>query len=215
MRLLATTAALMVLLASPAMAQIGNPAFMAAGTKESAPGVPAPRQTNNTDVLFSGLAAMGGIAEVEFGRLAGQNAASDGVKAFARRMVEDHTAANDKLKELAKAAGIELPAQMDEEHQKLRAELEQMSGDAFDVAYMRGQVTDHQKTTQLLEWEIGSGQYADLQRFAAGTLPKVLDHLRMAQDLVAELTGAASRMLVAARPAEDQPPAPGHKPAKD
>ena len=43
--------------------------------------------------------------------------------------------------------------------------------------YVRGQVVEHQKTVQLLEWEMGSGQQGPLQRFAASTLPKVLDHL--------------------------------------
>ncbi|PAP99788.1 hypothetical protein CIT25_23255 [Mesorhizobium mediterraneum] len=34
---------------------------------------------------------------------------------------------------------------------------------AFDLAYISGQITDHQRTAQLLEWEIGSGQDTDLQ----------------------------------------------------
>jgi hypothetical protein len=33
----------------------------------------------------------------------------------------------------------------------------------LDIAYISGQIADHQKTVQLLEWEIGSGQDADLQ----------------------------------------------------
>jgi putative membrane protein len=199
MRLPAITSAL-ALLASPVAAQIGNPAFMAPDTKMSAPGVPAPHQTNTTDQLFFGLAGMGGMAEVEFGRLVEQKARHDGVKAFARRMVEDHTRANDQLKELAKAAGFELPEQMDAEHRKMQAELEKLEGAAFDTAYMRGQVVDHQKTMQLMAWEIGGGQDAELQRFAAATLPKIADHLRMAQNLVAKLTGAASREVASRAP---------------
>jgi hypothetical protein len=31
------------------------------------------------------------------------------------------------------------------------------SGSDFDLAYIRGQVTDHRMTAQLFEWEIGSG----------------------------------------------------------
>jgi putative membrane protein len=202
MRLLALTSTFAVLLVAPAMAQIGNPGFMAPGTKMSAPGFPAPHQTNDTDVLFSSLAAMGGMAEVEFGRLAEQKAENAEVKDFASRMIKDHTAANDKLKELAKAAGIDLPGQMDAEHQKLRAELEQMSGAAFDVAYMQGQVADHQKAVQIFEWEINSGQDAELQRFTADTLPTLFHHLRMAQDLVAELTGSATREVASRSMAE-------------
>ena len=42
MRHLLTTFALAVLLASPAAAQIGNPAGVTPGTPQSAPGMPAP-----------------------------------------------------------------------------------------------------------------------------------------------------------------------------
>jgi putative membrane protein len=56
---------------------------------------------------------------------------------------------------------------------------------------MRVQVTDHQKTVQLLLWVIASGENADLQRFASDTLPGVLHHLQLSQDLVSQLTGAA------------------------
>ncbi|RWM85344.1 MAG: DUF4142 domain-containing protein, partial [Mesorhizobium sp.] len=50
---------------------------------------------------------------------------------------------------------------------------------------------DHQKTVQLLEWEIGSGQDADLQHFASETLPTVLEHLKLARDIKAELASQA------------------------
>jgi putative membrane protein len=61
------------------------------------------------------------------------------------------------------------------------------------VAYIKDQIVDHQKTALLLEWEINSGEDAQLQRFAADTLPDVLHHLQAAQTIHAELTGAAIR----------------------
>jgi putative membrane protein len=52
-------------------------------------------------------------------------------------------------------------------------------------------VQDHQKAAQLLEWEIGSGQDTQLKSFAAETLPVVLQHLQMARNLQAQMTGKA------------------------
>jgi hypothetical protein len=50
-------------------------------------------------------------------------------------------------------------------------------------------VEEHQKTVLLLQWEIGSGQNAPLQKFAAETLSTVVAHLRRAQFIASELTG--------------------------
>ncbi|MBV8523415.1 MAG: DUF4142 domain-containing protein, partial [Acetobacteraceae bacterium] len=43
-----------------------------------------------------------------------------------------------------------------------------------------GQIQDHQRTVQLLEYEIGSGQDPDLKAFASEMLLHVIQHLQMA-----------------------------------
>jgi putative membrane protein len=106
-------------------------------------------------------------------------------------MVEEHGKTNDRLISLAKEDGIAVPDALDQEHKAMRDRLEAMDGAEFDRAYLQGQVVDHQKTAQLLEYEIGSGQDTKLKSFAAEVLPVVLQHLRAAQDIQAELTGKA------------------------
>ncbi|WP_223216513.1 DUF4142 domain-containing protein [Rhizobium mesosinicum] len=173
---------------------MGNPAGMGVDTRMTKPGVPAPHQTNNQDRLFAQLAIAGGIAEVDFGKLAGEKAKADAVQRFAEIMVRDHSDANAKLKDLADAAKIPIPDQLDAEHSIVRDRLQKLNGDDFDAAYVKSQIVDHQKTAQLLSWEISMGEDADMQRLAAALLPKVLDHLRMAQELNNLLTGAAIRL---------------------
>jgi putative membrane protein len=68
-------------------------------------------------------------------------------------------------------------------------------GADFDIAYMQGQLVEHQKTVQILQWEMSNGQDANLQRLAAETLPSVLGHLEHAQAIMAELTGTVPRGL--------------------
>jgi putative membrane protein len=185
-----------LLATSPAFAQIGNPAGTEPATRESAPGVPAAHQTNPQDQLFAQQIAIGGLAEVALGKLADRKAHHRAVKEFGRVMVEDHGKANEKLKALASAAGIPLPTEPDPEHKAVQAGLEQLSGAQFDVNYLEAQVQDHQKAAQLLQWEINSGQDAQLQRFASETLPVVLRHLRMVQDLASQIAGQTPRELV-------------------
>jgi putative membrane protein len=190
-------------LSLPSAAQIGNPAGVMPGTRERAPGVPAPRETNVQDRLFARLMAAGGAAEIDFGRLAQGKAESTAVKEFARRMVQDHSEANRRLEQLAGQAGIPLPADLDPDHKNMRAELDNATGKAFDLAYIGGQVFDHQKAAILLQWEIGQGQEAEFQQYAAATLPTVLTHLDMAKNLLAQLTGQGAQAL-----REPPPPAP-------
>jgi putative membrane protein len=183
------TAAIVLLAGLPvaALAQIGNPGFMSPTTRFESPGVPAPGQNNVTDDLFAQLVGEGGLAEVALGELAAGKAAEAAVGDFARRMVDDHTAANERLAPIAEESGVPLPDALNPEHQAMREMLEGLEGAAFDLAYMRGQVVDHQKTVQLLVWEIGQGQNAEMQRFASATLPTVLEHLETARALVDEL----------------------------
>ncbi|HTN62357.1 MAG TPA: DUF4142 domain-containing protein [Devosia sp.] len=189
MRYLPIITAVAALFAPAAYAQMGNPAGLTPGTEIAPSGVPVPNETNDNDRLFAQLIAVGGMAEVELGQLSIGQGQSEAVQDFARRMVDDHGAANQKLKALADAAGIPLPGELDPDHKRMQAELKDQSGREYDLVYLRAQIIEHQKAAQLLQWEIDSGQYAELQRFASETLPLVFNHLKMAQRIQAELTG--------------------------
>lgn len=204
-RLTAASLPLLALLAfGAARAQTGNPnpAMMPPGTPQTAPGIPAPHQPNQPDRLFAREAAIGGMAEVAFGKLAAQKGQDSAVKEFGRRMVDDHTKLNDRLSNLASADGIALPGSLDEEHRSMYEQLEKLNGAAFDRQYIQGQIADHQMTAQLLEYEIGSGQDADLKMFAADGLPVIFGHLQMAQTIDAQLAG---KVLQAAAPPATAP----------
>jgi len=53
-------------------------------------------------------AAQGRMAEVEMGKLASERASDPDVKKFGQRMVDDHTKANDQLKQVASSKNITL-----------------------------------------------------------------------------------------------------------
>ena len=200
--------------AGPSLAQqpgTGNPAAMAPGTPQSAPGMPAPNQPNQNDRLFVYEATIGGSAEVQFGQLAEQKGRSQGVRDFGRQMVADHSKANQQLAQAAQAANIPRPREFDEEHKAMLRQLEQLSGAEFDLAYVQGQIGDHQETAQLFEWEIGVGQDPQLKGFASQTLPTVLRHLELARAVEYELTATAAAPNSSGAPA---PPASGLPPAR-
>lgn len=191
MKTFTITTAAVLLSASSAFAQFGNPAGLLPETPESRPGVPAPGYANVQDRLFVKLLGMGNAGEVAAGRLADGRARHAGVKTFARRMVDDHGAAARRLEAVAKPLSLPVPAEPDPDQKAAQARLEGLNGAAFDAAYLQAQLVDHQKAVILLHWVIANGQDAGLQSFAKETLPAVQDHLRHVQSLLAEVTGAA------------------------
>jgi len=133
------------------------------------------------DKTFVEKAAIGGMAEVQLGNLAQQKAANDQVKQFAARMVTDHSKANDELKQIASAKGVQLPTSLDKKHQSDMERLQKMSGADFDKAYMSHMVDDHKTDVSEFKKEAGSGRDSDLKSFASKTLPTLEEHLKMAQ----------------------------------
>ena len=98
----------------------------------------------SADSAFIHTAAMGGMAEVELGKLGVANATSSDVKQFAQRMVDDHSKANDELKALAAQKSVKLPAEVDAKHKAAYDKLAKAKGAGFDAAFMSHMVSDHQ-----------------------------------------------------------------------
>jgi putative membrane protein len=133
------------------------------------------------DATFVKEAAMGGLAEVELGRLATQKAQSADVKAFGQHMVDDHSKANDQLKPIAQQKGVEVPTQLTGKHKTEYDRLSKLSGAAFDRAYMQLMLQDHRKDVSEFRKESTSGKDPDVKQFASQTLPTLEGHLKMAQ----------------------------------
>jgi putative membrane protein len=138
---------------------------------------------NSADRRFVTEAAMGGMAEVELGRLAAERGASDAVKQFGQRMVDDHSSANTELMQLATAKGITLATTLDAKHQAMVKKMSGLSGAAFDRAYAKEMVKDHNKAVALFQSAAQRGADTDLKAFAQKTLPTLQEHLRMARAL--------------------------------
>lgn len=140
---------------------------------------------SSQDHKFIMDAAMGGMMEVELGRVAAQRGMSDAVKQFGQRMVDDHSKVNAELTSLASSKGMTLPAAMDEKHQKEVTKLSGMSGAEFDRAYAKMMVKDHEKDVRMFERHSTRGTDPDIKAFAAKTLPTLQEHLQMAKALPA------------------------------
>ena len=135
------------------------------------------------DKKFVKEAALGGMTEVELGKVATQKGASDGVKQFGQKMVDDHTKANDQLKEIASKDNLEIPASLDPKHQARIDKMSKLSGPEFDKAYIKDQLKDHEQDVSEFQKEAQNGTDPNVKQFAASTLPTLQEHLNMVKQL--------------------------------
>ncbi len=135
------------------------------------------------DKKFVKDAAQGGMVEVELGKLATQKGSSDSVKQFGQKMVDDHSKANEELKQVASKGNIAIPDAIDSKHQSRIDKLSKLSGESFDKAYVKDQLKDHQSDVKDFQAEAQGGTDPNVKAFAAKTLPTLQEHLSMVKDL--------------------------------
>jgi putative membrane protein len=140
---------------------------------------------NVTPRSFATQAAVIGKAEVELGQLALEKSQNADVRAYAQRMVKDHTAANADLKKLAAEENITLPNTLDTEHQTVKQKLAGLQGADFDRQYEQEMAKGHEKAVALFQSAAQSQQMPqEFKEFAATTLSTLEDHREQAQELV-------------------------------
>jgi len=135
------------------------------------------------DTKFVTEAASGGLLEVELGNYVAQAGSSPDVKAFAQRMVTDHSKVNKELMTLAENKQIKVPTEMNKKHMKTYQKLKGKQGADLDKAYMKEMVKDHKDDVKAFGNEAKKGKDPEIKAFAANTLPVLQEHLKMAQDL--------------------------------
>lgn len=148
--------------------------------------------TPKTPEALLGMLAQGGMTEVEAGKLALTKGTAPGVKEFGEMMVEDHSAANEKVKTLAASRNVTLPKTPSTEQKEMIKELHMQNGARFDQAYVEAMVTAHEKTVAMLKTEIATGRDAETKALAQELLPTVEQHLAEANRLAGKDERAAS-----------------------
>jgi len=142
-------------------------------------------QVNSDDAAFMKTAAVGGMMEVDLGKVA-QKSTNPQVKAFATQMIADHTKANNELKALAVKSEILLPAEYPVDQSEHIKKMKAMTGAAFDKHYIAMMVDDHSKTLAL--FRSGSETTSkDLKEFANKTIPVLEGHYAKAKAIQAAL----------------------------
>ena len=142
-------------------------------------------KVDGDEASFMNKAAIGGMMEVDLGKLA-QKSANPKVKAFGQQMITDHGKANAALKTLAYNSKIILPSAYPADEKAHMDAIKQMSGAAFDKHYIDMMVTDHDQTLALFKGAVKS-QDKPVSDFAKKTIPVIEEHYKEAKDIQAGL----------------------------
>ena len=129
---------------------------------------------------FMTSAARSGLAEVEMGKLAAQKATDPEVKKFGQMMVDEHTKANNELKELAGSKNVTLPTDLGN-HQSDLDELKNAAGADFDRGYVKLMVNAHENDVEAFQAQADRSADPEVKAFAAKTLPTLKKHLESIQ----------------------------------
>ncbi len=151
-----------------------KPQAAASGIRAVAPG----------DRHFMDEAAVGGLFEVEAGKLAAERASDPALKEFGRMLVEDHGAANKELEAIANARSITLPSRLTQHQQSTLRSLSQQQGGKFDRQFVQEVgLKDHRSDIRKFESAAKKVGDPELKAFIEKTLPTLRKHHDHAQQL--------------------------------
>ena len=136
-----------------------------------------------SDADFVMKASAVNMAEVNAHKAAQTHATIADVKAHAKHMLEDHTKLGNDMKALATKKGWATATDADpNKTQALNDMNSNKKGKDWDAAYLDAQENDHKEAISMFEKAQNDVQDADLKALITQALPKLRDHLQMAQD---------------------------------
>jgi putative membrane protein len=142
---------------------------------------------SDDDKKFLAMAAQSDQNEIALSKLAEQKATKPDVKAFAEKMIAEHTQMTASMKPFVDAWGLTPPTGPDADHQKELDKLNALSGNDFDKAYMKDMVSDHTKALSAFTKEAKDTKDAKFRVAVIKGKTAVAAHKNMAYDLEKKL----------------------------
>jgi putative membrane protein len=144
-------------------------------------------QQEHSFVCYAGVL---GRAQVTSAMMAQQRSVNPAVTRFAAITAEDQEMLDRRLAATAEQhAGLIPPDGLDAPHLAMLDQLSQLSGEAFDRAYIEDQLQEAQATIAVLQEEMAEGSEPTLRSFARDVLPYVEERAREAQSIIEQLPG--------------------------
>jgi putative membrane protein len=153
------------------------------------------KQTSSTlsksDQRYFSDLARANLAEIEAGKLALGKASSKEVKNFAQHMVDDHGTMLEAQRAMGQEKHTAMPSAPDEKHKKAFDKLQDLSGAAFDRAYMEQMVKGHEDALELVKDIASKADDPALKAAGQKAVPEIQEHLGMAKQVASQTKDSA------------------------
>jgi putative membrane protein len=123
------------------------------------------------------------MAETKLGEVAQTKASRPDVKAFAKMMVEHHSASTADLKKLADLKGVKYEDALGVRHSSAVDKLDKYSGGEFDKEFLDQMVSDHEKVIKDFEDASKDAKDPDVKALIDKMLPVLRGHYNKAKAL--------------------------------
>ncbi len=145
------------------------------------------------DAQIAAIVVAANTTDIDAGKLAKSQSKNKEVKAFAQRMVTDHTGSNKQASALVKKLKV-TPEEnatskgLKDDGAAMRKKLKGMKGAEFDKAYIDNEVTYHQTVLDAIDKTlIPNAKNAELKDLLTKTRPVIDDHLQHAKKIQASM----------------------------
>jgi putative membrane protein len=152
------------------------PAFSLASAPDQA-------STAHHDTEFLKKANQGSVDEVDLAKFVLGKTTDPDVKAFAQRMIDDHSKLLNDMKPFDSEAGLSIPDHVDVETKAEEAKLELLSGKSFDKSYIKSMVKDHHKDFEDFSQEAATTGYPAFKAVVEKGKDTIKEHLEMIDGL--------------------------------
>jgi len=145
------------------------------------------KAATDDDKKFLEMAAQSDQNEIALAKLAEEKATNPAVKAFAQKMITEHTKMSASMKPFAESWGLSASSGPDADTQKEFDKLNRLSGDDFDKEYMSQMVSDHSKALDAFTSEAKDTKDVKFRTAVLQGKTMVAAHKNMAYDLKKKL----------------------------
>jgi putative membrane protein len=167
-----------------------------ASNETPAPAAAAATAAGPTDPQIAAIVVVANAVDIEAGELARTKSQNAEVKAFAERMIADHTAVNAQASALV--AKLRVTPEPNDTSRSLQAggeatrkKLQALEGAAFDEAYAANEVAYHEAVIHAVDAVlVPNAQNAELKALLLAVRPALQAHLEHARAMHGKLTRA-------------------------